>query len=195
MKNLKILLLIVLLAGVAYLGYLSLPDYTKAMLVSLIPQSTKKDATQTTDIAVSPTPIASPVPAGSPKPTRSPYPIYPDKGKTSTSFQVSQGQHDGPTFRSGILNPLIVTKGNTLTLSVVVESTNSGSISQVNGVFTLDHSTQDLTFTRKAQNGLQETWEAKIKLEDTVLYDYAFKLSATDPSGTSYMAFAMRSSQ
>lgn len=195
-KLIQLIVLLFLLGGVSYLGWMIMPAETRNMISSQLSKfaiNSPDSITTTPSLTEAASPTPSSTTPGSPKPTRSPYPLLPDKGKSIGTFQVSQGKHDGPTFRQIILSPLIVSKGSTLNISVTLETTNE--ITEVKGVFTLDHSKQNLTFSKVSRSGLQEVWETKVTLADTVLYDYSFTLNATDGSGISYMAFAPRSTQ
>lgn len=134
--------------------------------------------------------IAAPSPSPSPKPTRSPYPLIPDNGRKGT-YNISQASQAGPTFKQVIFDPLNASKAAPLHITVTVDSTNP--LNSLSGTLQMDHQTANLTFSQKSRINLTETWETTLTLDDTVLYNYILRLTATNELGTTHAGVAPRS--
>lgn len=127
-----------------------------------------------------------------PKPSHEPYPLIPNQGGTSGTYIVSQGQHNGPTFKEITFQPLDVAKGEKLTITVTLDS-STAVIDSLTGVFKMDDSQNDIAFNKVSSQGLSQKWETSFILSDTVSYRYMLFLTAVDSSGESTMSLAPRS--
>lgn len=135
-----------------------------------------------------PTQFATPAPISTPTPT--PIKLRPDNG-TQGTYSVGMAKYAGPTVTQIIFDPLDVQKGQTLVITATLK--NDVAIGQVKGNLQMDHGQQDATFSRISGTDTAGSWQAKFKLNDTVLYKYILTISAEASNGKSEVTTAPRS--
>lgn len=122
--------------------------------------------------------------------TPTPIQLRPDDGVKGT-YAVSQGKHDGPTVSQIVFDPLDVQKGQRLTVSVKI--TNTTAVQKVTGLLETDNGTQEAVFTKNSGTDLKGEWQTTLTLEDSVLYTYILRVTATAANGTGTAGAAPRS--
>lgn len=132
----------------------------------------------------------TPTPTLTPTPTPTPIQLFPDDGLKGT-FNVTQGKHAGPIESHIIFDPFDVKKGQPLTITVKLSDTVP--ISTVAGILQTDHGSQNAVFTRINGTDLAGEWQTTIHLQDSVLYTYIMKITATSANGTGIATTAPRS--
>lgn len=125
-----------------------------------------------------------------PIPTPTPIQLRPDDGVKGT-YNVSQGKHAGPTVTKIVFDPLDAKKGQPLTITARI--TNATPIQKVTGTLEMDHGLQNVIFERTSGTELDSEWQTTMTLQDSVLYAYILKITATATNGVNTVGIAPRS--
>lgn len=123
-----------------------------------------------------------------PKPT--PIPLKPDNGLKGT-YIISQGKHDGPTFKQVVFDPLDVSQGQALTITVTLDAASRAE--KMMGKLIMDNGDTSMTFERISENATPQVWQTKLNLNDSVLYNYILEVSASLNGRSSQIIVAPRS--
>lgn len=138
--------------------------------------------------------FSTPAPKGAaaPKPTPTPTPIVlrPDNG-TKGTYLISQVKNGGPVVKQVIFDPLDVKKGQSFTVTVIMDAESSAE--QITGVFESDTTKKNITFERITDASGIQTWQSKFTVEDSVLWKYMLTFVAKTGDKSSTVTVAPRS--
>lgn len=113
-------------------------------------------------------------------------PLKPDNGTRGT-YTIGQIEHEGPTFKQVVFDPLDLKNNEVLTVNITFDAKSAPST--VKGKLQTDNSTLDLIFLKDAKG----IWTSKTKITDTVDYKYILSISAEKDGKTVNAMVAPRS--
>lgn len=121
-----------------------------------------------------------------PTPTPTPRPISHGKG----SFSVSTDK-EGPRMTTVDLDPYDPASGSSMLISVT--ATNTEVVTSVTAMMETDHKTsQTIPFTLSGGTDKKGTWQGTWMVDDSYLYTYNLKITATSTNGEHYNVLTLR---
>ena len=145
--------------------------------------------TKSTTSQIKPTQLAATPPSSNLSSSPSPTPTILTPGPGV--YNVSQGEHTGPTISKVTFDPLDVKKDQTLTITVHVLSSTPAN--QITATLQTDTSTENLTFTKSSTDNKYEVWTSEIILPESVLYKYILTITPQSNNGSTKVIVAPRS--
>jgi len=183
----KILLQVgVLFLLIALIVFIILKYFRAKIITTEKPvEQTAEQTAENFSQAEPPTPTPTPTPTLKPSPK--PIPLPPGKGV----YNVSQGQHQGPSISQVSFDPLDVRSGQELIITAKVA--DKEPVTSVTAILQLDKTQKNLTFKLINGTNLSGNWQTSIKIDDTLWYRYILIIKAVSANGSTEAIVAPRS--